>query len=534
MAPKKKAQKMALADFFADPTSGSWADEMDNLPTAPAARDPNAAPGRGEPGYLDSMPDRASRAAFNGPPREELPLPTVPPFTAFVGNMSFETDEEALKGFFGNSTTVRIMKDPQGTPKGFGYVEFGTQDGLKEALGKNGTQLAGRTVRVTVAEAPSSRREFTPSAADEASQWRRSGPLPARDPPPAARRQGSYSDAPAGGDRDWSAARGARFTPSVPATPSGLRRDSSGPGREREFREREPSMADDAGQWRSSRPLVDIKEGQQQQQQQGRGGFASGQTSPSLAETEQTWSRGTKLRTPVASEPAASGTASPAEERDWRSSRATSAVPSNDGDNSPRQPPAPVERRKLNLAPRSVPATPSTDPSATAESPATPSSSIFGSAKPADTASKEREAAAKLAVRDAERKKAREEEFAREAEKGKKLAEDKARSIREAQEKAQAELTGKKPQPSASASKEKEKKRPERKVGEDGFEVARGGKGGVGSTSNGAKPPVTRKESTTRTGFSFANAAGSGFAAETTGEEDDVAEVTNGVEDVKV
>lgn len=288
-------------------------------------------------------------------------------------------------------------------------------------------------------------------------------------------------------------------------------------------------MADDAGQWRSSRPLVDIKEGQQQH---GRGGFASGQTSPSLAETEQTWSRGTKLRTPATSEPPASGAASPAEERDWRSSRATSAVPSNDGENSPRQPPAPVERRKLNLAPRSA----STDTSNTADSPATPSSSIFGSAKPADTASKEREAAAKLAARDAERKKAREEEFAKEAEKGKKLAEEKARSIREAQEKAQAELSGKKPQSSSynSHPREKEKKRPERKIGEDGFEVARG-KTNASAAAAAAKPQAVRKESTTRTGFSFANAARSGYAAETTGEEDEgVAEVTNGIEDVKV
>ena len=127
------------------------------------------------------------------------------------------------------------------------------------------------------------RREFTPSAADEASQWRRSGPLPTRDPAPQPRRQGSFNDAPRSeGDRDWSAARGARFTPSVPATPSGLRRDSSGPGRERE---REPSAADDAGQWRSARPLVDIKESQQPRE---RPGFASGQSSPSLADTEQT------------------------------------------------------------------------------------------------------------------------------------------------------------------------------------------------------------------------------------------------------
>ncbi len=45
--------------------------------------------------------------------------------------------------------------------------------------------------------------------------------------------------------------------------PSGLRRESSGPGREREFRERDftPSVADEVNQWRSAKPLVDPTRG---------------------------------------------------------------------------------------------------------------------------------------------------------------------------------------------------------------------------------------------------------------------------------
>lgn len=37
-------------------------------------------------------------------------------------------------------------------PKGFGYVEFGTVDGLKKALDLSGSQFQGRNVRVSVAE----------------------------------------------------------------------------------------------------------------------------------------------------------------------------------------------------------------------------------------------------------------------------------------------------------------------------------------------------------------------------------------------
>lgn len=37
-------------------------------------------------------------------------------------------------------------------PKGFGYVEFGTLDGLKKALELNGTQFQGRNIRISVAD----------------------------------------------------------------------------------------------------------------------------------------------------------------------------------------------------------------------------------------------------------------------------------------------------------------------------------------------------------------------------------------------
>lgn len=86
--------------------------------------------------------------------REELPLPAVPPFTAFVGNLTFETEEDQLRDFFADldPTSVRLVKDADGKAKGFGYVEFRAQQGLKDALARSGVNLAGRSVRVNVAE----------------------------------------------------------------------------------------------------------------------------------------------------------------------------------------------------------------------------------------------------------------------------------------------------------------------------------------------------------------------------------------------
>ena len=87
--------------------------------------------------------------------REELPLPTKPPYTVHLGNMSFDATEGDIQDFFTGCdvTSVRIVEDKvERKPKGFGYAEFATLDGLKKALELHGTQFQGRNIRVSVAE----------------------------------------------------------------------------------------------------------------------------------------------------------------------------------------------------------------------------------------------------------------------------------------------------------------------------------------------------------------------------------------------
>ncbi|WVQ93581.1 hypothetical protein IAU59_000656 [Kwoniella sp. CBS 9459] len=580
MAPKKKAVKQSLTDFFADTTGGSWADDMD-LPSAPAARE-NTGPKRGEPGYLDSMPDRASReATFAGAPpqREALPIPDVPPFTAYVGNLTFELDsEDAVREFFADLdfVSVRILKDnATGKPKGFGYVEFPSKDSLKAALDRSGQSLQGRVIRVNVAEPPSQRRDaLPPSAAEESNQWRRATPLPSRtDAAAPARRTSSFSPSEPGPERDWSSARGARFTPAPPAPAHAgggdFRREGSGAGRVRE--PLPPSHADETDQWRSKKPMADLKatpSGRDVPPHQ-RPGLESGQSSPGLADTESTWSRGSKLRAPVALEPPVrSTTNSPGEEqRDWRSPRATPAAsqPGSADGGSPRlAPPAPQERKRLQLAPRSVPATPSTAGSADSDAAAAAPSgraSIFGSAKPIDSAAKEAAAAAKLAQRDEERKKAREAELVKqkeEDEKAKQFAEERLKSIKAAQDKAQAEVSGGRTtsQPGRGSQGPRDRQQsnsananrntqPSRKGSsgpaaapaapakdEEGFEAVRGGKGAA-SAAAAQTENRPKKDYNTRPQFSFAAAARAESFVE--GQNDDeVDEAAKGVEGVKV
>jgi len=98
--------------------------------------------------------DRADR----GPPRDPLPLPTEPPYTAHLGNLSFEATSGDIEEFFSacEVSNVRIVEDKsmfeERRSKGFGYVEFHTLDGLKKALDLNGTQLKGRNIKISVAD----------------------------------------------------------------------------------------------------------------------------------------------------------------------------------------------------------------------------------------------------------------------------------------------------------------------------------------------------------------------------------------------
>jgi len=82
-------------------------------------------------------------------------MPTKPPFTAHLGNLTYEVREDEIKDFFSGCevTNVRIVEDKlDGKPKGFGYVEFGSLDGLKKALALSETEFMGRRVKISIAE----------------------------------------------------------------------------------------------------------------------------------------------------------------------------------------------------------------------------------------------------------------------------------------------------------------------------------------------------------------------------------------------
>lgn len=89
--------------------------------------------------------------------RENLPqqLPERPPYTAHLGNLSYDATEETVNEFFEGCDiiSVRIIEDrEQQRPKGFAYAEFKDLEGLKQALTLDGQTFQGRAIRIKVAD----------------------------------------------------------------------------------------------------------------------------------------------------------------------------------------------------------------------------------------------------------------------------------------------------------------------------------------------------------------------------------------------
>jgi len=80
----------------------------------------------------------------------------------YVGNLSYQTTEAGVRALFeaqGEVLSVNLITDrDSGRPKGFGFVEMGSQEDAQKAKDAlDGTQLDGRTIKVDVAKEPAPR-----------------------------------------------------------------------------------------------------------------------------------------------------------------------------------------------------------------------------------------------------------------------------------------------------------------------------------------------------------------------------------------
>ncbi len=79
-------------------------------------------------------------------------------FRIYVGNLSFQTTEQALNDLFaehGQVSSVAIITDRiTGRSRGFGFVEMPDDGEAKAAIGAvDGTEVDGRTLKVNEARA---------------------------------------------------------------------------------------------------------------------------------------------------------------------------------------------------------------------------------------------------------------------------------------------------------------------------------------------------------------------------------------------
>ena len=90
----------------------------------------------------------------------------------YVSNLSFNIQDEDLKGFFeeyGEVTSARVITDKlTQRSRGFGFVEMGDDAAAAKAIAElNGSSADGRTLRVTEArpkeERPDQKRSFSKS-----------------------------------------------------------------------------------------------------------------------------------------------------------------------------------------------------------------------------------------------------------------------------------------------------------------------------------------------------------------------------------
>lgn len=350
--------------------------------------------------------------------REALPFPDKPPYTAHLGNLAFDVGQADVEGFLAGCevTSVRIVEDKlDRKPKGFGYVEFGTLDGLKKALTLTDSPLMGRNVRISIAEPRECLLSLIASYLSQAnklpakeraestrdfSDWSRKGPLPdiasqGRQPSRGFSRGNFDAASDAGSERGGSRRPGyfqednkqrdfGNWERKGPLTPT----PGAGPpareanGEPRGERRLSPAWGEGTGRNEAgSRPPR--REFQDRPPPVER--------APTAAEQDSQWR--TKMR-PDAPSPA--------------------ATPEVSAPTSPAAQ-APKERPRLNLTKRTVSTAAPDSNEASTDAKASP----FGAARPADTAQRDREIAEKREIAIREKKeaddKAKEEKTAKEA-----------------------------------------------------------------------------------------------------------------------
>ena len=90
----------------------------------------------------------------------------------YVGNLSFNTTEEALEelfGQYGKITEIALIRDRFSNQlKGFGFITFDSQKEAQNALAMDGKEFLGRPLKVSIAK---ERRESSSGGGRRERRW---------------------------------------------------------------------------------------------------------------------------------------------------------------------------------------------------------------------------------------------------------------------------------------------------------------------------------------------------------------------------
>lgn len=327
--------------------------------------------------------------------REEVPMPDRPPYTAHIGSLSYDATEADISDFFASAGAsvkgVRLMRDRETErPRGFGYVEFNDLQSLKNALPLSGSPLAGREIKVTVAEAP--KQGFGDREPERDLDWgaARTG---ARGPlPPVERQNRGYESRGGYEPRGGYESRGGADRGGGGGYESRGYESARGGDRGYESREprepREPERELDWGSARTRGPLPAAEPTRESGYQSRGGGYERRDSEQRRPYGERRDSeRGDRFERKERDN---------GPELDWAARKGP--LPTAEGTA------APTERRKLSLAPRS--SMDGTNTPSVSSPVASNRASPFGAARAVDTSAAEKKAEEKRRVLQKERESA--------------------------------------------------------------------------------------------------------------------------------
>ncbi|XP_074569435.1 uncharacterized protein LOC141826078 [Curcuma longa] len=116
---------------------------------------------------VDSAQKQTKKSEKKVPKTPTVQNPTSGSQTLYVANLSYEVGEHDLSEFFkgaGEVVGARLATRGNGRSKGFGHVDFATEEDVKKALELNGQEFFGRALKLEVAR---ERDSNTPQSGNE-------------------------------------------------------------------------------------------------------------------------------------------------------------------------------------------------------------------------------------------------------------------------------------------------------------------------------------------------------------------------------